>query len=94
MQSLFYPVNTNPSERRTSIKSFGNQPPMVINVAEGRVAVEAATSFGWSKWLGPNGAFVGMQGFGASAPEQHLYKHFGITAEAVAAAARELVGKR
>jgi transketolase len=59
-----------------------------------RVAVEAATSFGWSKWLGPNGAFVGMQGFGASAPAQHLYKHFGITAEAVAAAARELVGKR
>jgi transketolase len=59
-----------------------------------RVAVEAATSFGWAKWLGPNGAFVGMQGFGASAPAQHLYKHFGITAEAVAAAARELVGKR
>ena len=62
--------------------------------ASPRVAVEAATSFGWSKWLGPNGAFVGMQGFGASAPAQHLYKHFGITAEAVAAAARELVGKR
>jgi transketolase len=59
-----------------------------------RVAVEAATSFGWSRWLGPNGAFVGMQGFGASAPAQHLYKHFGITAEAVAAAARELVSKR
>ena len=59
-----------------------------------RVAVEAAVPFGWSKWLGPNGAFVGMQGFGASAPAQHLYKHFGITAEAVAAAARELVGKR
>jgi transketolase len=59
-----------------------------------RVAVEAAVPFGWSKWLGPNGAFVGMEGFGASAPAQHLYKHFGITAEAVAAAARELVGKR
>jgi transketolase len=62
--------------------------------ASPRVAVEAATSFGWSKWLGPNGAFVGMQGFGASAPAQHLYKHFGITAETVAAAARELVSKR
>jgi transketolase len=59
-----------------------------------RVAVEAAVPFGWSKWLGPNGAFVGMQGFGASAPAQHLYKHFGITAEAVAAAAHELVSKR
>jgi transketolase len=59
-----------------------------------RVAVEAAVAFGWSKWLGPTDAFVGMHGFGASAPAQHLYKHFGITAEAVAAAARELVGKR
>src|SRR5262245_53207139 len=59
-----------------------------------RVAVEAAVPFGWSKWLGPKDAFVGMHGFGASAPAQHLYKHFGITAEAVAVAARELVGKR
>jgi transketolase len=59
-----------------------------------RVAVEAAVAFGWSKWLEPKDAFVGMHGFGASAPAQHLYKHFGITAEAVAAAARELVGKR
>ncbi len=59
-----------------------------------RVAVEAASPFGWSNWLGPKDAFIGMRGFGASAPAQHLYKHFGITAEAVAAAARELVGKR
>ncbi len=56
-----------------------------------RVGVEAAAEFGWSKWLGPNGAFVGMHGFGASAPAQDLYKHFGITAEAVAAAARRLI---
>jgi transketolase len=59
-----------------------------------RVAVEAAVPFGWSRWLGPKDAFIGMHGFGASAPAQHLYKHFGITAEAVAAAARELIGKR
>jgi transketolase len=58
-----------------------------------RVAVEAAVPFGWERWLGPAGAFVGMRGFGASAPAQHLYKHFGITPEAVAAAARNLVGK-
>jgi transketolase len=62
--------------------------------ASPRVAVEAAVPFGWSQWLGPDGAFVGMEGFGASAPAQHLYKHFGITAEAVAAAARKLVSKR
>jgi transketolase len=58
-----------------------------------RVAVEAAVEFGWDKWLGPSGAFIGMRGFGASAPAQDLYKHFGITAEAVAGAARELAVK-
>ena len=56
-----------------------------------RVGVEAAVEFGWQKWLGPRGAFVGMRGFGASAPAQELYKHFGITPEAVAAAGRELI---
>jgi transketolase len=56
-----------------------------------RVGVEAAAEFGWSKWLGSDGAFIGMHGFGASAPAQDLYKHFGITAEAVAAAARRLI---
>jgi transketolase len=56
-----------------------------------RVGVEAASEFGWSRWLGPNGAFIGMHGFGASAPAQDLYKHFGITADAVAAAARGLI---
>ncbi|MCJ7788094.1 MAG: transketolase, partial [Methyloceanibacter sp.] len=58
-----------------------------------RVAVEAAVEFGWDKWLGPDGTFVGMRGFGASAPAQDLYKHFGITTDAVAAAARDLVRK-
>ncbi|HEY6670230.1 MAG TPA: transketolase C-terminal domain-containing protein, partial [Methyloceanibacter sp.] len=58
-----------------------------------RAGVEAASEFGWSKWLGPNGTFIGMHGFGASAPAQDLYKHFGITADAVAAAARGLIQK-
>jgi transketolase len=56
-----------------------------------RVAVEAAVSFGWERWLGETGAFVGMRGFGASAPAAKLYEHFGITPAAVAAAARKLV---
>jgi transketolase len=56
-----------------------------------RVGVEAAVEFGWARWLGSDGIFVGMRGFGSSAPAQDLYKHFGITPEAVAAAARGLV---
>jgi transketolase len=55
-----------------------------------RVACEAAASFGWERWLGSRGGFVGMQSFGASAKYQDLYAHFGITAEAIAAKAREL----
>jgi transketolase len=56
-----------------------------------RVAVEAAVAFGWERWLGERGAFVGMAGFGASAPAPQLYEHFGIAPAAVAAAARELL---
>ena len=53
-----------------------------------RVGVEAATAFGWDRYIGPDGAFVGMSGFGASAPADALYQHFGITAAAIAEAAR------
>jgi transketolase len=56
-----------------------------------RVGVEAALRFGWDRWLGERGAFVGMNGFGASAPAGELYKHFGITAEAVVEAAKTLI---
>jgi transketolase len=56
-----------------------------------RVAVEAAVQFGWERWLGPCGAFIGMTGYGASAPGEALFPHFGITAERVAATARSLL---
>jgi transketolase len=55
------------------------------------VAVEAAVRFGWDRYIGRAGGFVGMTGFGASAPAEALYKHFGITAEAVCSAALALV---
>ncbi len=48
-----------------------------------RVGVEAASGFGWERWLGPDGIFIGMSGFGASAPFEELYKYFGITPEAI-----------
>jgi transketolase len=53
-----------------------------------KVAVEAGIRLGWDRYIGPNGAFVGMPGFGASGPYKEVYKHFGITAEHVAAAAK------
>jgi transketolase len=56
-----------------------------------RVGVEAGMRFGWDRWLGPQSVFVGMEGFGASAPGEALFQHFGITPEKVAAAARSLL---
>jgi len=56
-----------------------------------RVAVEAAVAQGWERWLGEGGSFIGMSGFGASAPAAKLFEHFGITAAQVAAAARQLI---
>jgi transketolase len=52
-----------------------------------KVAIEAACPMGWERYIGSDGAFIGMHGFGASAPYKELYKHFGITAEAAAEAA-------
>lgn len=54
-----------------------------------RVAVEAGIRDSWDRWIGPEGGFVGMTGFGASAPYKALYSHFGITPQAVVKAARE-----
>jgi transketolase len=71
-----------PAEKRKAI--IGNAPV--------KVAIEAAVRFGWDAVIGPDGAFVGMHGFGASAPAKDLYKHFGITAEAAVNAALKLLG--
>ncbi|MEM6852034.1 MAG: transketolase, partial [Pseudomonadota bacterium] len=57
-----------------------------------KVGIEAAVSFGWDRYLGPGGVFIGMDGFGASAPAGLLYERFGITPAAVVAAVREKLG--
>ena len=57
-----------------------------------RIGVEAACGFGWERWLGGNGLFVGMTSFGASGPSNELYRHFGITADTVATAVRKRLG--
>ena len=53
-----------------------------------RVAVEAGSTFGWARWVGGDGAVVGIDHFGASAPAETLYERFGVTTENVVAAAR------
>ena len=53
-----------------------------------RVAVEALSEFGWGKYIGLDGKFVGMRSFGASAPAGKLFPYFGITADAVVEAVK------
>ena len=57
-----------------------------------RVAIEAAATFGWSRYLGPRGTVLGLDHFGASAPAEELYKEFGLTAERMADAFKRLRG--
>jgi transketolase len=59
----------------------------VIGTAPVRVGIEAAIRQGWDAVIGSDGLFVGMSGFGASAPYKDLYRHFGITPERVVEAA-------
>jgi transketolase len=60
-------------------------PPSVTH----RVAVEAGIRMSWDRWIGIDGEFVGMSGFGASGPYAEVYEHFGINAEAVVRAANK-----
>jgi transketolase len=70
------------AERRKAI--IGNAPV--------KIAIEAAVRWGWDAVIGQDGEFVGMHGFGASAPAKDLFKHFGITAEAAVSAALKRLG--
>lgn len=56
-----------------------------------RIAVEAGVEMGWHEWMGDDGIFIGMTGFGASAPAPQLFEHFGITAEAIVREAQQLL---
>ena len=75
-----------------SFEHFEAQPTdyqaALIGETEVRVAVEAGVRMGWDRFIGTDGVFVGMSGFGASAPDKVLFEHFGLTAEAVARAAK------
>ena len=74
-----------------SMELFAAQPlsyrKEVLGTGTKRIAIEAAVKTGWEQWLGDEGTFIGMKSFGASAPAEELYKRFGITVEAIVAAA-------
>jgi transketolase len=58
-----------------------------------RIAIEAAASFGWERYVGLDGAVIGLDDFGASAPAADLYAEFGLTVDALVSAAREMVAR-
>lgn len=57
-----------------------------------RIAVEAGVAQGWERWVGPNGNFIGMKGYGASAPYKTIYEHNGITVDAIVSQAKLMLG--
>jgi transketolase len=64
----------------------------IVGNAPVKIAIEAAVRWGWDAIIGHDGEFIGMRGFGASAPAKDVYKHFGITAEAAVNAALKRLG--
>ncbi|MCA1298232.1 transketolase [Stappia indica] len=65
----------------------------IIGTGTVKVAVEAGIRMGWDRFIGNDGIFIGMHSFGASAPFEALYEHFGITSKAVVTAAKERLGR-
>jgi transketolase len=65
-------------------------PPKIKN----RISVEAAVTQGWHEFIGDNGKAIGINHFGASAPYQDLYNHFGLTVENIVATTKKLIGKK
>ncbi len=82
-----------PSWERFEAQPADYRESVLPSAVTARVSVEAAVTFGWDRYVGPAGRIVGLDRFGASAPAEVLFEQFGFTAEAVAAAAREVLGR-
>ncbi|MGS4887834.1 transketolase [Roseibium sp. MB-4] len=89
-------VDSGVAARVVSVPSFelfeaqsADYKEAVIGSSPVKIAVEAGIRMGWDRFIGNDGLFIGMTGFGASAPYKELYEHFGITKDAVVAAAKE-----
>lgn len=64
---------------------------MLLPDVKARVSVEAGSTFGWQKWVGEKGIAIGVDEFGASAPAPLLYEKYGITVDAIVAAAHKVL---
>ncbi len=77
---------------------FSEQPQtyrdeVLLPEVKARLAVEAGVHLGWHQWIGDEGDIIGISKFGASAPAQENFRHYGFTVENVVARAKKLVGK-
>jgi len=84
-------VVSMPCVDRFAELSAADQAAVLGPAGTARIAVEAASPIGWDRFTGERGAMIGMRSFGASAPAADVYRHFGITADAVVAKAQELL---
>jgi len=56
-----------------------------------RISIEAGSTFGWQKWVGREGTAIGLDHFGASAPYEEIYEHFGLTSEQIVEEAKRML---
>ena len=88
---------TDAGDRQRALRDVGRQHDLALALRQDRailrVAVEAASPFGWTRYVASEQDVIGMTSFGASAPIDPLYQHFGITAGHVAARVRALLGR-
>jgi transketolase len=90
-QGIFVRVVSMPNTNRFDKQDAAYRESVLPAACGKRVAVEAGTRDFWCKYVGLHGAVIGMDSFGASAPAEQLYAHFGITVEAVVAATKNLM---
>ncbi|MEK7248894.1 MAG: transketolase C-terminal domain-containing protein, partial [Bacteroidota bacterium] len=84
-------VVSMPSWELFEMQSAEYKESVLPSAVSARVAVEAGVKLGWERYIGTKGEFIGMSTYGASAPAEVAYKNFGITAEAVVAAAKKVL---
>ncbi len=80
-----------PSWRLFTEQSVAYRHRVLLPAVRTRVSVEAASTFGWERWIGSEGRAIGLERFGASAPAEVLYEKLGITTDAVVGAVRALL---